>query len=206
MTDKMKEAMTKCDCVLCGRDIDEATPSFSWYLSSVGESRCPECGNKQGVDVEGLRAEIEGLRAELDEACRLLATRVEAKRLDEAQEEILRLRADARRADEEAMTLADSDLATTEQVLHFKNTVIRSLRSDNERLRKACALALRVMEQPNKVNIPPKPQMKFVQITFDPEDIAVLREALAEHDEAVVAALVKEHAPKNTTKKPLPSR
>lgn len=194
-------------CVLCGRPEDEAAPSFSWYLSSVGEPRCPECGNKQGVDVEGLRADNERLRAKLDEALRLLATRVEAKRLDEAQEEILRLRADARRADEEAMTLADSDLATTEQVLHFKNTVIRSLRSDNERLRKACALALRVMEQPNRVAAPSYVQhVKSFTVSFDPEDIAVLREALAEHDDAVVAALVKEHSPKNTTKKPLPSR
>jgi transcriptional regulator NrdR family protein len=184
MTDKMKEAMTKCDCVLCGRPEDESTPSFSWYLSAVGESRCPECGNKQGVDVERLRAEIEVLQAENE-----------------------RLRAEASRADEEATTLADSDLATTEQVLHFKNTVIRSLRSDNERLRKACALALSVMEQPNRVAVPSYVKhVKSFAVSFDPEDIAVLREALAEHDEAAVAALVKEHSPKNTTKKPLPSR
>jgi len=199
--------MSKFDCALCGRDVTDDGASFSSYLDGVRESRCPECGNKQGVDVEGLRAENEPLRAELDEALRLLATRVEAKRLDEAQEEILRLRADARRADEEAMTLADSDLATTEQVLHFKNTVIRSLRSDNERLRKACALALSVMEQPNRVAVPSYVKhVKSFAVSFDPEDIAVLREALAEHDEAAVAALVKEHSPKNTTKKPLPSR
>jgi hypothetical protein len=41
-------------CVLCGRPEDEAyfvvPPSFSWYLSSVGASRCPECGAPQGVD------------------------------------------------------------------------------------------------------------------------------------------------------------
>jgi hypothetical protein len=43
--------------------------------------------------------------------------------------EVERLRAEAKRADEEATTLANSDLATTEQV-------IRSLRADNERLRK----------------------------------------------------------------------
>ena len=173
-------------CVLCGRPEDEATPSFSWYLSSVGASRCPECGGAQGVDVEGLRAENERLREcndamrepmrklrealdmsaqgegyvidfairdlarlnthvadlhrrfntlgeERDEALRLLATRVEAKRLDEAQEEI-------------------------------------------KRLREACTLALNVMEQKNRVNVPPF--AKFITVEFAPEDIAVLREAL----------------------------
>jgi hypothetical protein len=68
------------------------------------------------------------LERERDEALRLLTTRVEAKRLDEAQEEIARLCAEARRADEEATTLANSDLATTEQV-------VRALRAENERLR-----------------------------------------------------------------------
>jgi hypothetical protein len=42
--------------------------------------------------------------------------------------EIERLRAEAKRADEEATTLANSDLATTEQV-------VRALRAENERLR-----------------------------------------------------------------------
>ena len=166
--------MSKFDCALCGRDITDDGASFSSYLDSVKESRCPECGGAQGIDVEGLRAEIEGLQTENE-----------------------RLRAEAKRADEEATMLAISDLATTEQV-------VRALRAENERLRKACALALRVMEQDNRVDL--QPHMKFVQITFDREDIAVLREALAEHDEAVVAALVKEHAPENTTKKPLPRR
>jgi len=68
------------------------------------------------------------LERERDEALRLLTTRVEAKRLDEAQEEIARLCAEAKRADEEATTLANSDLATTEQV-------VRALRAENERLR-----------------------------------------------------------------------
>lgn len=44
-------------------------------------------------------------------------------------QEIERLRAEAKRADEEATTLANSDLATTEQV-------IRSLHAENTRLRK----------------------------------------------------------------------
>ncbi len=70
---------------------------------------------------------------ERDEALRLLATRVEAKRLDEAQEEI-------------------------------------------ERLRAACTLALRIMEQKNKVNVPPF--AKFITVDFAPEDVAVLRAAL----------------------------
>ena len=62
-----------------------------------------------------------------------LATRVEAKRLDEAQEEI-------------------------------------------ERLRAACTLALRVMEQTNRVTVPPF--AKFITLDFAPEDVAVLRAAL----------------------------
>jgi hypothetical protein len=68
------------------------------------------------------------LERERDEALRLLTTRVEAKRLDEAQEEIARLCAEAQQADEEATTLANSDLATTEQV-------VRALRAEIERLR-----------------------------------------------------------------------
>jgi hypothetical protein len=122
--------------------------------------------------------------------------------------EVERLRTEARRADEEAMTLADSDLATTEQVLRFKNTVIRALRAENERLRaeldealrllttrveakrlddacaenerlrEACTLALGIMEQKNRVAV--LPTAKFVDVKFDPEDIAVLRAALKE--------------------------
>ena len=120
--------------------------------------------------------------------------------------EIERLRTEARRADEEATTLANSDLATTEQVLRFKNTVIRSLRADNERLRaeldealrllatrveakrlddacaevaalrEACTLALGIMEQKNRVAV--LPTAKFVDVKFVPEDVAVLRAAL----------------------------
>ena len=145
-------------CVLCGRPEDEAAPSFSTYLHGV-ESRCPECGKPQGVDLvdhgevagelADLRAEVAALRRwesyaefgseffslreERDEALRLLATRVEAKRLDEAQEEI-------------------------------------------ERLRAACTLALRVMEQTNRVTVPPF--AKFITLDFAPEDVAVLRAAL----------------------------
>jgi small-conductance mechanosensitive channel len=81
-----------------------------------------------GSNYKDVTAEVIALREERDEALRLLATRVEAKRLDEAQEEIARLCAEARRADEEATTLANSDLATTEQV-------VRALRAENERLR-----------------------------------------------------------------------
>ena len=76
---------------------------------------------------------LSSLTFERDEALRLLATRVEAKRLDEAQEEIAALR-------------------------------------------EACALALSVMEQKNKVNVPPL--AKFIEVKFAPEDIAVLRAAL----------------------------
>lgn len=47
---------------------------------------------------------------------------------DAAREEVARLRAEAKRADDEATRLANSDLATTEQV-------IRALRAENERLR-----------------------------------------------------------------------
>jgi hypothetical protein len=46
---------TKPHCVLCGRPEDEAffvvPPSFSRYLSSVGASRCPDCGAPQGGDL-----------------------------------------------------------------------------------------------------------------------------------------------------------
>ena len=91
--------MSKFDCVLCGRDITDDGASFSSYLDGVKESRCPECGGAQGVDIEGLRSEVnalraenERLRAELDEALRLLATRVEAKRLDDACAEVAALR------------------------------------------------------------------------------------------------------------------
>jgi hypothetical protein len=148
--------MSKFDCVLCGRDITDDGASFSSYLDGVKESRCPECGGAQGVDVEGLRAENAALRAEVatlrrweaytefgseffslreerDEALRLLATRVEAKRLDEAQEEVAALR-------------------------------------------EACALALGIMEQKNRVAV--LPTAKFVDVKFAPEDIAVLRAAL----------------------------
>jgi hypothetical protein len=47
---------------------------------------------------------------------------------------------------------------------------------ENARLRVACTLALRIMEQKNKVNVPPL--AKFIEVTFDPEDMAVLRAAL----------------------------
>ena len=53
--------------------------------------------------------------------CRRCAVRLEKERVE-------RLRAEAERADEEATKLANSDLATTEQV-------VRALRAENERLR-----------------------------------------------------------------------
>lgn len=83
--------------------------------------------------------------------------------------EVTRLRAEAKCADEEATTLANSDLATTEQV-------IRALRAEVAALRAACTLALRIMEQKNKVNVPS--YVKTVTVDFAPEDIAVLRAAL----------------------------
>lgn len=49
-----------------------------------------------------LYAENERLREKVDEALRLLATRVEAKRLDESQEEVERLREDLKKAQEKA--------------------------------------------------------------------------------------------------------
>lgn len=51
-------------------------------------------------------------------------------------------------------------------------------RAENERLREACTLALRIMEQENKVQINTTPLMKFVTVIFAPEDVAVLRAAL----------------------------
>jgi hypothetical protein len=86
-----------------------------------------------GSNYKDVTAEVIALREERDEALRLLATRVEAKRLDEAQEEIAALR-------------------------------------------EACTLALNVMEQKNRVNVPPF--AKFITVEFAPEDIAVLRAAL----------------------------
>jgi len=53
---------------------------------------------------------------------------------------------------------------------------IERLRAENARLREACTLALRVMEQPNKVAVPP--YVKTVTVSFDPDDVAVLRAAL----------------------------
>jgi len=47
---------------------------------------------------------------------------------------------------------------------------------ENARLRVACTLALSILEQKNKVDIPLL--AKFIEVTFDPEDIAVLRAAL----------------------------
>jgi hypothetical protein len=123
-----------------------------------------------GSNYKDVTAEVIALREERDEALRLLATRVEAKRLDDACAEVAALRAEARRADEEATTLANSDLATTEQV-------VRALRAENERLREACALALGIMEQKNKMETV-YGMVKFVDVKFDPEDIAVLRAAL----------------------------
>ena len=71
-------------CVLCGRPEDEATPSCSTYLHGV-ESRCPECGKPQGVDLVD-RGEVAGeladLRAEiaaLREACTLALGIMEQK-------------------------------------------------------------------------------------------------------------------------------
>lgn len=144
--------MTAPRCVLCGRPEDEATPSFSWYLSSVGDSRCPECGAPQGADLVD-RVEVEGELADL-------------------RAEVAALRAEAKRADEEATTLANSDLATTEQI-------VRALRAEVAALREACTLALRVMEQTNKLELKTVYGMvKFVEVKFAPEDVAVLRAAL----------------------------
>ena len=111
--------------------------------------------------------------------------------------EVERLRAEAKRADEEATTLANSDLATTEQV-------VRALRAENAALREACTLALRVMEQPNKVAVPP--YVKTVTVSFDPDDIAVLRAALekkpkekpclpASGDTDLIKEILDEHGP-----------
>jgi hypothetical protein len=47
---------------------------------------------------------------------------------------------------------------------------------ENARLRVACTLALSVMEQTNRVTVPPF--AKFITVTFAPEDVAVLRAAL----------------------------
>jgi uncharacterized protein YceH (UPF0502 family) len=73
-------------CVLCGRPEDEVTPSFSWYLSSVGASRCPECGAPQGADLVD-RAEVEGELADLRAEVAALRAEVAALRakLEEAQ-------------------------------------------------------------------------------------------------------------------------
>jgi hypothetical protein len=48
--------------------------------------------------------------------------------------EVTRLRAEARRADEEATTLANSDLATTEQVVRALRAENAALRAENERV------------------------------------------------------------------------
>ena len=53
---------------------------------------------------------------------------------------------------------------------------IERLRAENKRLREACTLALNVMEQKNRVNVPPF--AKFITVEFAPDDVAVLRAAL----------------------------
>jgi len=47
---------------------------------------------------------------------------------------------------------------------------------ESKRLREACTLALNVMEQKNRVNVPPF--AKFITVEFAPEDVAALRAAL----------------------------
>lgn len=59
-------------CVLCGRPEDEATPSFSTYLHGV-ESRCPECGKPQGVDLVA-RAAVESDLEDFDRLKDLILT------------------------------------------------------------------------------------------------------------------------------------
>lgn len=54
--------------------------------------------------------------------------------------------------------------------------MVEMLDEETKRLREACTLALTIMEQKNKVNV--LPMAKFVTVTFDPEDISVLRAAL----------------------------
>lgn len=61
-------------CVLCGRPEDEATPSFSWYLVSVGDSRCPECGAPQGVDRAEVERELAELRAAIADAAAVMSS------------------------------------------------------------------------------------------------------------------------------------
>jgi hypothetical protein len=88
--------MTTPHCVLCGRPEDEDTPSFSWYLSSVGDSRCPECGAPQGADLVD-RAEVEGELADLRIAYAELALD-NARSMREASEEIAKMRQERNQA------------------------------------------------------------------------------------------------------------
>ena len=53
---------------------------------------------------------------------------------------------------------------------------VTRLRAEVAALREACTLALRIMEQKNKVNVPS--YVKTVTVDFAPEDVAVLRAAL----------------------------
>lgn len=80
--------------------------------------------------------EIRAIRSLYDRGYTTTAANDIPKLLDEIE----RLRAEAERADEEATTLANSDLATTEQV-------VRALRAENARLR---AAAEEVLSWPTK--------------------------------------------------------
>lgn len=87
-------------------------------------------------------------------------------------------------SDPEVLELTAEDVetgdATSEKTVHDQIAEqakeIERLRAENESLRAACTLALGVMEQKNKVNVPP--MAKFITVTFAPEDVAVLRAAL----------------------------
>ena len=101
-------------CVLCGRPEDEATPSFSWYLSSVGASRCPECGKLQ----DGLVARA--------------AAESDLEDFDRLKDLILTLLPYALDDGEDPPTEANA-----EECVEYAADEIKRLRAENERLRAA---------------------------------------------------------------------
>jgi hypothetical protein len=73
----------------------------------------------------------------------------------------------------------DANVQAARAALAKAQDVEGALRDENEGLREACALALDVMTQPARVAVPEYvKRVKSFTVSFDPEDIAVLRAAL----------------------------
>lgn len=115
--------MTTPRCVLCGRPEDEATPSFSTYLHGV-DSRCPECGKPQGVDLVA-RAAVESDLEDFDRLKDLILTLLPYA-IDDGED--------------------PPNEANAEECVEYAADEIARLRSKNAALRAAMTEAASVME------------------------------------------------------------